>query len=761
MRIDITGAVQGVGFRPFLYRLAQEEGVNGAVWNTSSGVSVKLEGVSKRIECCLDRIALEAPPHADIWSVEMRPATPTGRQGFTIENTNNTGALHASLLPDIGVCADCLADISNPANRRYRYPFTSCAHCGPRYSILTALPYDRANTTMTDFEMCAPCQAEYQDAGDRRFHAQPIACPECGPSLSFKDRDGQTLARDDEALNETLEALRKGCIVALKGLGGYQLVCDAANDKAVATLRRRKHRPRKPLAVMFPSIEAIENECTLSAEERVLIDAQEKPIALLRSLNTGALSKHLAPDNPTIGAMLPYTPLHWLLLQDFGGALVATSGNLSSEPITIDDEDALNRLSSIADYYLTHNRPIARRVDDSVARIAAGRPLVLRRARGYAPAPIKLSKAPRPLVALGGHQKNTIAKTVGDMAYVSPHIGDLDTIEARAAFEHALADFTSLHEGSRARFIIDNHDDYFPSQFAKRSGADLIRIQHHHAHVYAVMAEHGIDPPALGVAWDGAGAGKDGTVWGGEFFDISENATRRIAHLAPFPLPGGDAAMRDPRRVAFGLAVVAGEQYPAIVHKVAGPLAIDGKEQQLFTQMIRRKMNTPLTSSIGRLFDGVAALLDLCAYSSFEGEAAMALEFEAEKSQTACAYRLDLIAPADDGPLQLDWTAMLAAIIADLDHDRSKATIARKFHNTLASAIVAVASQARRQTVILSGGCFQNRLLLEGTIARLKQTGFKPVWPERLPPNDGGLSLGQIYGSMLDEKRRSAAKGGG
>ncbi|MEO1240422.1 MAG: carbamoyltransferase HypF [Pseudomonadota bacterium] len=759
MRIDITGAVQGVGFRPFLYRLAQKEGVNGAVWNTSSGVSAKLEGVSKRIECYLDRITLEAPAHADIWSMEMRPATPTGRQGFTIEDTNNTGALHASLLPDIAVCADCLADISDPLNRRYRYPFTSCTHCGPRYSILTALPYDRANTTMTDFEMCAPCQAEYQDAGDRRFHAQPIACPDCGPSLSLKNRDGQKLARYDEALNQTMEALRKGCIVALKGLGGYQLVCDAANDKAVAVLRQRKHRPRKPLAVMFPSLEAIEQECLLSQTERALIDGYEKPITLVHNRNTGALSEDLAPDNPTLGVMLPYTPLHWLLLQGFGRPLVATSGNLSSEPIAIDDDDARARLSCIADYFLTHNRPIARRVDDSVARIAAGRPLVLRRARGYAPALVKV-KGTAPLVALGGHQKNTIAKTVGDMAYVSPHIGDLDTIEAHAAFEHALADFTSLHEGSRARFIIDNHDDYFPSQFAKRTGADLIRIQHHHAHVYAVMAEHGIDPPALGVAWDGAGAGKDGTVWGGEFFDISENAARRIAHLAPFPLPGGEAAMRDPRRAAFGLAVVAGEQYPAIVHKVTGLLAIDGKEQQLFTQMIRRKMNTPLTSSIGRLFDGVATLLDLCDHNSFEGEAAMALEFEAEKSETAYAYQIDIAVLGDGAPVQLNWTEMLAAIIADMDEKLSKATIARKFHNALADAIVAIASQARRQTVILSGGCFQNRLLLERTIARLKQTGFTPVWPKRLPPNDGGLSLGQIYGGMLEEKRRSAAKGG-
>jgi hydrogenase maturation protein HypF len=753
LRVAIRGAVQGVGFRPFAYRLAAELKLTGWVQNSPQGVRIEVEGEPVRVEEFLLRIESEKPPLAAIHSMEPSMLDARGDDTFVIRASDETGEATALLLPDIATCPDCLRELFDPSNRRYGYAFTNCTHCGPRFSIVESLPYDRPNTTMRLFAMCDACRAEYGDPRDRRFHAQPNACPECGPHIELWSRKGKRLASHHPALLDAAAAVRAGSIVAVKGLGGFHLVADARNEQAVKQLRLRKGRQEKPFAVMVPSLQFIGNACFVSGPERRLLRSPEAPIVLLRRRDeVSACAPSVAPGNPYLGVMLPYTPLHHLLLAELGFPVIATSGNVSDEPICIEEREAIERLDGIADLFLVHNRPIARPVDDSVVRILAGRELVLRRARGYAPLPIGLAslRAPAPSVlALGAHLKNTIALSAGSSVFLSQHIGDLETPEAFCVFRQVIEDFQQMRSVQPAVVACDAHPDYRSSVwgrgFAARANIPVTAVQHHVAHVAACMAENEIDDPALGVSWDGTGYGTDGTVWGGEFLRVEKSEWHRIAHLRVFPLPGGEAAVREPRRAALGLLyALLGPQALSLTH--LPPLAaFSSTELRALRTMLERGVNSPLTSSAGRLFDAVAALTGIRQRSSFEGQAAMELEFALVACETDHHYRFAITQGVDDSSPAwvVDWRPMVLAILEDIAAGTPAAETAAKFHNTLVEIIAAVAQRSGEPRVVLTGGCFQNRYLTELTVARLRKDGFRPYWHQRVPPNDGGIALGQ------------------
>jgi hydrogenase maturation protein HypF len=763
--------MQGVGFRPYVNRLALDLGLGGWVANSSDGVTVDIEGADVAVEDFLRRVSTQLPPLARLDRLHTQELALAGYTAFTIHPSTSTDAPTALVLPDIATCDDCLNEISNPSDRRYRYPFTNCTNCGPRFSILETLPYDRANTTMRRFVMCESCRAEYEMAADRRFHAQPNACPECGPQLALQDSTGTILAHRHHALLAAAEALRNGKIVALKGLGGFQLLVDARNDIAVTELRRRKGRPHKPFAVMLPSLAHAESVCYVSALERELLASPQAPIVLLRhradpdrphpAKTRSAIADVVAPGNPLLGVMLPHTPLHHLLLRELGFSIVATSGNLSGEPMAIDDHDALNRLRGIADLFLVHDRPVACALDDSVVRVIAGRPMMLRRARGYAPLPVALRQCLPPLLALGGHLKSAVATTVGSQVMIGPHVGDLDTTLARQAFHGAMHRLRGLHALQPAAIVCDQHPDYYSSDVAHSSGTKVITVQHHVAHIAACMADNGIDGPVLGVAWDGTGYGNDGTIWGGEFVIVDGVSTRRVAHLRPFALAGGEKAVAEPRRAAIGvLYELFGEELfagPAFADSTLEALrSFSAAEHKVLARMLARNLNAPRTSSIGRLFDAVASLTGLVQRSSFQGQAAMALEFAVDEQPPQVQYHVELASCDDDaqGTLILDWRPMLQALLADIERGIPTSHMAAAFHNALVEALVAVAQRFGNTQVVLSGGCFQNRYLTERAIDRLRRAGFEPYWHQHVPPNDGGLALGQaMWAARLLEAR--------
>ena len=738
LRLVIHGAVQGVGFRPFVYRLAEELGLAGWVNNSPQGVVVEVEGPAGRVRELLLRIEKERPPLAAIHSLEPTFLEPVGYRGFEIRPSLESGTPTALVLPDIATCPDCLREVHSPGDRRFRYPFANCTNCGPRYTIVEALPYDRPHTTMKGFPLCPCCLAEYENPRDRRFHAQPIACPECGPHLELWDRQGAVLATHHQALLDTARALRQGALVALKGLGGFQLLADARNTAALERLRQGKRRGEKPFALMYPSLAQVEAHCQVSGLEARLLCAPEAPIVLLRRKGDD-LSPLVAPSHPCLGVMLPYTPLHHLLLGELGFPLVATSGNLADEPICIDEHQALARLGGIAEVFLVHNRPIRRHADDSIVRLVAGRELVLRRARGYAPLPVLLASALPTLVAVGAHLKNAIALSVGTQAFVSQHLGDLETAPALAAFDQALNDLQQLYRARPEAVACDLHPDYLSTRRAQGLGLPVVEVQHHYAHILSCMAENHLSPPVLGVCWDGTGYGPDGTVWGGEFLLVKGKGYHRLARLRPFPLPGGEQAVREPRRAALGLLwTLCGEE--SLTLNLPTLNAFTPTELKVLEQMLRQGVNAPLTSSAGRLFDAAASLLGLCQHNHFEGQAAMQLEFALEE---ACgdAYPMDLI-PGE--PATLDWGPMIAALLADQRAGLSLGRISARFHNGLVEGILAAARLAGLPQVALSGGCFQNQYLSERAITRLRQEGFRPHWHQRIPPNDGGIALGQL-----------------
>lgn len=747
VRVEIHGAVQGVGFRPFVFRLAQSLGLAGWVINDTRGVFIEAEGPADALDAFVTRLRSDSPPRAIIHLLDVQAVAPLGEAAFEIRHSDEQGAKSALILPDAATCPQCLAEVMSAADRRHAYPFTNCTNCGPRFSIIQALPYDRPNTTMRAFTMCPQCGAEYGDPIDRRFHAQPNACPVCGPHVELWDAGGATLAQGSEAMDGATAALQAGEIVAVKGLGGFLLMADAANSATIVRLRERKPRRDKPFALMLPDLAWARRVCAVSAEAERALLSSEAPIVLLPRAPGAPIADEVAPGNPYLGVMLPYTPLHHLLLAGIGRPVVATSGNLSDEPICTDEHEAVQRLGRMAERFLVHNRPIARHVDDSVAWIVDGETRLLRRARGYAPLPVLVRRALPPVLGVGAHLKNAIALSVERHVFISQHIGDLETPEAMAAFDRVIADLLRMYGVTPAAIGHDLHPDYLSTRWAQEQrDVRLVPVQHHHAHLAACLAENGIDEPALGVAWDGTGYGPDGVVWGGEFLLGDASGYRRVAHLRPFLLPGGEAAVREPRRSAWGLLWdVMGE---ALLGRadLAPVASFDDAGRRTLVRMLQRRVNTPQTTSAGRLFDGVAALLGLHQATSFEGQAAMALEFAADAAEIG-AYAMPVVPAADeaaDSPAVVDWQPLLQDVLADRARDVAVPVIAARFHNALVDAIGSVAAQVGVQNVALSGGCFQNRWLTERTAARLRAAGFTPLLHRQTPPNDGCIALGQV-----------------
>ena len=760
IRLDVTGAVQGVGFRPFVYRLARAEGLAGFVQNTGDGARIEVEGASPAIEHFLGRFEIEIAPPAEIHGRRSTRLPASGANEFVIAPSAGAATPSALVLPDLATCPDCLREILDPADRRYRYPFTTCVRCGPRYSIIEALPYDRSRTVMRRFRMCPACQAEYDDPESRRFHAETNACPNCGPKLSFWDQEGRMLASREAALTQAAVALRQGMIVALKGLGGFQLLADAANEETIRRLRAGKRRPRKPLALMVPSLGEAELLARLSPQERDLLTSMEAPIVVLAARGTlsrpsaPSIAANVAPDNPTLGIMLPYTPLHHLLLRALGVPVVATSGNLGDEPILSDENAALPRLSGIADCFLVHDREIVRPVDDSLARVMAGQSVVLRRARGYALRPVALKSASPPVLALGGHQKNAIATAFGGEILAGPHLGDLEAPATRIAFDAGVERLTAFHALRPEIVACDAHPDYHTTRYAAQLGVPVLRVPHHLAHVLSGMVDNGLEAPVLGIAWDGTGYGADGTIWGGECLALYDGYFRRAAHLAPFRLPGGEAAVREPRRAALGaLHALFGAEG---LNQGALPptAAFTAAERHLFAVMLGRGVSAPLTSSAGRLFDAASSLLGLCQMASFEGEAAMAVEFAAGRAGEIAS--LPALTLRQEGKtLVLDWRPMMKELVAAIKDEAAPEPLAAGLHETLAAGIVAVAERVGIAQVLLTGGCFQNARLTERAVDLLRRAGFTPYWHRGIPPNDGGLAVGQAayaYRPLVAEK---------
>ncbi len=713
-RCEVLGRVQGVGFRPFVYTLAQRHRLDGFVLNDARGVVIEAEGQPQALDRFLGDLSREAPSHARVESVVARAVPPTGERGFAIAPSRaGAGDRTAAIPPDLATCDDCLRELFDPADRRHRYPFLNCTRCGPRLTIVRAVPYDRANTTMAGFPMCADCRREYEDPGDRRFHAEPIACPACGPRLSMP-------------LEDAVALLRGGAIVAVKGLGGYHLACDAASEAAVSRLRARKHREEKPFAVMAADPAAV---AAVDPAEEALLRSPERPIVLVRRRAAARVARAVAPGGDWLGVMLPYTPLHHLLAADFGGPLVMTSGNRSDEPIAYDDAEARERLGAIADAFLAHDRPIHRRCEDSVVRSA----FPLRRSRGHAPAALALPvPAERSIVAAGAELKNTFCVARGARAFLSPHLGDLHDATAYRAFRIDLDLYLEML-GVRPEVVAcDLHPGYLSTTWAREQGTELVEVQHHHAHAAACLAEHGEEGPALALVFDGTGQGTDGTIWGGELLRCDLEGFERVAHLEPVPLPGGEAAIREPWRTAAAHLERAGRPVPY----ERWPLVRQGLG-----------VNAPLSSGMGRLFDAVSALLGVRDRVTYEGQAAIELEQlagEAPAEPYPCGLRDGVIAGAD----------LVAAAHDDLAAGRPRAQIAAAFHEGVAAiAAEACAGAGGPGTVVLSGGSFQNLRLLGSVRRRLERLGFRVLTHRHVPPNDGGIS----YGQAAVAARRSAA----
>lgn len=741
-RILVSGAVQGMGFRPFIYREANALGLTGWVMNSPEGVTIEAEGTGSQINLLLAAIRERPPPLSSVAAIITKSIGVVGECSFSIRSSMGVGYRAAQILPDIATCEDCVREVFDPSNRRYLYPFITCTHCGPRYSIIQDLPYDRARTSMQGFTMCGACRAEYENPADRRFHAETNACISCGPRLAFWDTCGATLQRNQDALLAAADAVRDGRIVAVKGIGGFHLIVDACDDAAVQRLRERKHRKAKPFAVMFPSLEEIRITCIVETLEETLLIDPARPILLLRRRGHG-LAPAVAPGNPWLGVILPYAPVHHLLLKELGFPVVATSGNISDEPIVTDENDALTRLAGIADCFLVHDRLIVRPLDDSVMRIIGGRAMMLRRARGYAPTPIAVDVAPG-IVALGGHLKTTIAVTGAAGVVLGAHLGDLRTAEAVANYRRALDEAIRLQPSKPILIAADSHPDFASRRLAAGVAAPVIEIQHHIAHIVACMAENNIAPPILGVAWDGTGYGGDGTVWGGEFLLVEKGGWRRVAHLRPFRLPGGEAAAREPRRAALGLLYEAFGEAAFDMTDLPPVASFSAAERAILRRMLSRGLNAPFTSSVGRLFDAFAAIYGLCQRTSYEGEAACRLEWVADANSAAPSLEFILRAGNAGGPaIILDWQPVLTATLCALRRDIKVSGLPAAFHRGLAGAIADIALRIGRPRAALSGGCFQNAYLLEAAIAALRAAKLEPIWHHLVPPNDGGLALGQ------------------
>jgi hydrogenase maturation protein HypF len=743
--IDVTGIVQGVGFRPFVYRLAQDCDLTGFIANTPAGVSIEAQGDSESIDRFLERLPAEAPPLAKITSIIPRDSEPQTETAFRILSSRLDASPTVLISPDVAVCVDCLQEMSNPRDRRFRYPFINCTNCGPRFTIIRDIPYDRARTSMASFRMCAACQAEYDDPANRRFHAQPNACWDCGPQLQLWSGDGSHL-NIAEPLREAARMLEQDRIVAVKGLGGFHLACSARSGPAVSQLRDRKRRVEKPFAVMLRRMEDVERVCEVDDATRKLLHSMQRPIVLLPRKADCGLAESIAPRNRFLGVFLPYTPLHHLLFASGKfDALVMTSANLSEEPIAIDNDEAVRRLQGIADAYIVHNRDILRRCDDSVVRMGAGRAQMLRRSRGFVPVPVPLEQEAPSILAVGGELKNTICVTRGSEAFLSQHVGDLENLESYNFFGEAVEHLQRILEVHPQIIAYDLHPDYFSTKWAlQREGAQLIGVQHHHAHIASCMAENHLDGKVIGIALDGTGYGTDGAVWGGEVIVADYNDFERAAHFEYIPLPGGAAAVHEPWRVALSYLV---KHYVKDLNSIDLPFlrGIDERRRNVIQQMIDRQVHSPRTSSCGRLFDAVAALLGIRSTVNYEAQAAIELEMAAHGSSDDGVYPFELT--LDNSHWQIGTFPLFQAILADLRRQEAVADISCRFHRGLAAVFVELAEKVREQNqlnrVCLSGGCFQNALLFRLMVDGLRGKSFEVYFHSEVPAGDGGISLGQ------------------
>lgn len=740
-RIEIRGVVQGVGFRPWVYRLATEQGLTGQVRNDATGVVIDAFGTEDALNRFSERLDVP-PPASVVTGVRAYAIPPQSRAGFAIVHSEETTGRRVTIPPDLPTCDACLSEILDPSNRRYRYPFTNCTNCGPRFTITRDVPYDRPVTTMAAFTMCASCQREYDDVNDRRFHAQPNACPVCGPRLRLVERDGAILACDDPIVQAAV-ALRAGEIVAVKGLGGFHLVCDATSPAAVRRLRLRKRRDEKPLAVMAADPEVAATLATLTPADQGLLESVERPIVLVPRLAGCALAPEVAPNNPLVGLMLPYTPLHHLLMRETGRPVVMTSGNLSEEPLAYRNDEAIERLGEIADLFLLHDREIVTRCDDSVARVIAGRPVVLRRARGYVPRAVRVTPGFEvPVLACGAQLKNTFCLGTGDSAYLGPHIGDLENLETNQSFEEAIARLERFLRTSPAVVAHDLHPDYLSTRYARARGIPTVAVQHHHAHVASAMAEHGLAGPVIGVAFDGTGYGTDGTAWGGEVLLARDDGFDRLATLRPVPLAGVDAAIRHPWRIALALVEDAFEGLPPLDDL---PLfsAVTSHDLTVVRQLLATHLRSPLAHGVGRYFDGVGSLVLGRPDSRYEGQIALEWNVVADPAERGLyAYDVD----RRRVPWVVDLRPMIRDVVHDLRDGVAAATISGRFHNTLVAATAGVVTAVGRTRttlpVVLTGGCFQNARLAEGLVAALDGR-FAVHLHGQVPPGDGGIALGQ------------------
>ncbi len=740
VRARVDGTVQGVGYRPFVYRLAAELGIAGWVLNDERGVLVEAEGPPDAVHAFLARLSADAPPLAEVRGVAAEDVDVVGEPGFEIVSSVHGGAASAPVSPDSATCADCLRELTDSADRRHRYPFLNCTNCGPRFTIVRGIPYDRPLTTMADFEMCDACRAEYEDPTDRRFHAQPNACPVCGPQVRLLERSGEPVAGVEDAVRAAADDLLAGRILAVKGLGGYHLACRADSEEAVAALRARKRREDRPFALLVADVQTARGLVELGPEEEALLTSRERPIVLARRLADAAVAPSVAPHAPDLGLMLPYTPMHQLLASDSGVPLVLTSGNLSDEPIAFADEDALQRLRAIADRFLVHDRPIATRTDDSVVRVVRERPLLLRRSRGYVPASLDLPVATSlHLLGVGAEQKNAFCVAKDDRAWPSHHIGDIKNYETLQSLETGVEHFERLFEVTPQLVVHDLHPDYLSTRYALgREDVQLFSVQHHHAHLAATLAEHGVTGLAVGAIFDGTGYGTDGTVWGGEILVGGLDRIERCGRIRPIRMPGGERAIKEPWRMACSWLTELNVPLPPAFAGIAQP------RWNMVARMSINGMSSPFTSSAGRLFDAVAALCGVRLEVSYEGQAAV--EFEALADRAAVdPYPLEI--EHRGTAIGLDVRPLILAVLDDIRAGVAVSTISARFHAGLArattEALVIIAGRQELDTAVLSGGVFQNRLLLELTAAGLEDAGLRVLVPEKLPPNDGQIAFGQ------------------
>jgi hydrogenase maturation protein HypF len=751
VQVRVTGTVQGVGFRPHVYRLAGSLGLSGFVFNDAHGVQIEVEGQSASVTRFLHELEGEAPPLAALERVVVDEQTPTGALGFTILPSPQGERPDAAITPDTATCERCLQELFDPADRRFRYPFINCTDCGPRFTIVRGVPYDRPATTMAGFVMCPLCQREYENPLDRRFHAQPNACPACGPQVALLTAAGTAVGETGprDPVQAAAQALREGAVVAVKGIGGYHLACRADDELAVARLRTSKHREDKPFALMAPSLARAAELVQLSPGEAELLRSVRRPIVLCARRASAPVAEAVAPGARELGVMLPYSPLHHLLLADAGTPLVMTSGNLSDEPIAHEDADARERLRDLADLFLVNDRPIETRTDDSVARVihldGVPRPAFMRRSRGFVPDSVSLPRGTvRPLLACGAELKNTFCVARGDHAWVSHHIGDLENWSTLQAFRTGIGHFERLFAVTPELVVHDLHPEYLSTKYAlARDELEPVGVQHHHAHLAACLAEHREPGPALGVIFDGSGYGSDGTIWGGEFLYGDLAGFERVGMLMPVGLPGGERAIREPWRMACAWLAAAGDTAPEPPRSLRR--AVQDERWRAVQSLLGRPTTAPLTSSIGRLFDAVAALCGIRSQVNYEGQAAIELErCCAEEERGAYPMSIGRVG----GRLVLDPREMVRLVAADVDAGLGAAAVAGRFHTGLARSTVAAAAQAaaeqQTEVVVLSGGVFQNRRLLEGVAAGLSAAGLRVLFPRRLPPGDGAISYGQV-----------------